>query len=80
MKSWQFCDTVSGAEASAVVYSIAGTAKANNLRPCYYLDYILKEMANRQDDTGTSYLEGLLPWSDKLPEECHKVVKVQNQK
>ena len=79
-KNWMFCDTVSGAEASAVVYSIVETAKANKLRPYYYLDYILRVMADHQDDKDDLYLEDLLPWSDTLPEKCHKVVKKQLKK
>ncbi|MCR4667499.1 MAG: IS66 family transposase [Desulfovibrio sp.] len=77
-KNWQFCDTLSGASASAVVYSVTETAKANGLRPYYYLDHILRVMAAHADDSDNTYLYDLLPWSDKLPKECYKVVKEQN--
>lgn len=78
-KNWMFCDTASGAQVSAIVYSIVETAKANNLRPYYYLDHILSVIPDHVDDNDESYLEDLLPWSDKLPKECYKVEKVQNK-
>lgn len=77
-KNWEFCDTPSGAEASAIVYSIIETAKANGLRPFYYLDHVLSVMAEHQKDENKDYLNDLLPWSDKLPKVCYKVVNVQN--
>ena len=77
-KNWEFCDTVSGAESSAIVYSLIETAKANSLRPYYYLTHVLTEMAAHQNDNNTDYLKDLAPWSEKLPEVCYKVVKEQN--
>ena len=43
-KNWMFHNTVRGAEASALVYSISETAKLNNLRPYYYFRHILTEL------------------------------------
>ncbi len=40
-KKWIMIDTVSGAKASAIAYSIAETAKANNLKPFEYFKYLL---------------------------------------
>ena len=34
-------DTISGAKASAIIYSIAETAKANNLKLYEYFEYLL---------------------------------------
>ena len=36
-KNWLFSDTPAGARASAVIYSIVETAKANNLAPRDYI-------------------------------------------
>ncbi len=61
--------------ASALVYSISETAKLNNLRPYYYFKYILTELPNFCDEQGnidSTKLDDLMPWSDKLPEECRK--------
>ena len=35
-KNWQVIDTINGAKTSAMIYSIAETAKANNLKPYEY--------------------------------------------
>ena len=40
-KNWLFCDTVKGAESSAIVYSLAETAKANGIDSYHYLFYTL---------------------------------------
>ena len=77
-KNWEFCDTMSGAEASSIVYSLIETAKANGLRPYHYLNHVLTVMAEHQKDDDKDYLNDLVPWSDKLPEVCYKVVKVQS--
>ncbi|GAU79048.1 transposase domain-containing protein [Fusibacter sp. 3D3] len=65
-------DTIDGAKASAVIYSIAETAKANNLKPYAYFKYLLEEIPKHMDDKNLSFLDGLLPWSDELPLECKK--------
>ncbi len=71
-KNWVMIDTVEGANASAIIYSIAETAKANNLKPYNYFEYLLTEIPKHMDDHDTSFCEDLLPWSDKLPSECRK--------
>ena len=74
-KNWEFCDTISGAKASAVIYSIVEIAKANGLRPYNYLEHLLMIVPEHLNDTDQSWLDDLLPWSDRLPKECHKVLK-----
>ena len=61
-------DTIDGAKASAIIYSITETAKANNLNPFRYMEYLLTKLMEHMDDTDRSFLDNLLPWSDKLPE------------
>lgn len=65
-------DTINGAKTSAVIYSIVETAKANNLKPFDYVQYLLEEIPQHMDDTDCSFLEKLLPWSEKLPAEIRK--------
>ena len=72
--NWHIIDTVHGAEASAVIYSLVETAKANSLKIYEYLKHLLTEIPKHMDDTSMDFLEDLLPWSDKLPEECHKKI------
>ena len=49
-KNWVMIDTIAGAEASAIIYSIAETAKANNLKPYDYFEYLLSEIPNHMND------------------------------
>ena len=60
------------AEASAIIYSIVETCKLNNLNIFYYISHLLTEISKHMDDTNLDFLEDLLPWSEKLPEECKK--------
>ena len=71
-KNWVMIDTVAGAKSSAIIYSIAETAKANNLKPYDYFEYLLSEIPKHLDDTDRSFLDDLLPWSPKLPANCKK--------
>lgn len=71
-KNWQMIDTINGAHSSAIIYSIAETAKANSLNPYDYFVYLLEEIPKHMDQEDRTFLEDLLPWSEKLPEEIRK--------
>ncbi len=71
-KNWQMIDTINGAKSSAIIYSIVETAKANNLKPFDYVQNLLEEIPKHMNDRDCSFLENLLPWSEKLPVEIHK--------
>ena len=71
-KNWVMIDTIAGAKSSAIIYSIAETAKANNLKPYDYFEYLLTEIPKHLDDTDRSFLDDLLPWSPNLPANCRK--------
>lgn len=74
-KNWMFHDSVMGARASAIIYSISETAKLNNLRPYYYFKHLLTELPKLCDEKGnidSAKLEHLLPWAKELPAECRK--------
>lgn len=68
--TWRVIDTMEGAKSSAIIYSITETAKANNLNPFRYLEYLLTEIMEHQEDKNQDFINDLLPWSDKLPEIC----------
>lgn len=74
-KNWNVIDTVEGAQASAIAYSIAETAKANNLKPYQYFEHLLTELPKRvsQKKDSSFSLEDLMPWSSKLPMSCRKI-------
>lgn len=63
-KNWLFANTAKGAQASAVLYSIIETAKANGLIPFDYLKYLLEELPGNPDD-----IDYLLPWNVALAEK-----------
>ena len=71
-KNWVMIDTVAGAKSSAIIYSIAETAKSNNLKPYDYFEYLLAEIPKHLDETDRGFLDDLLPWSPDLPENCLK--------
>ena len=64
---------ISNTKTSAIIYSVVETAKANNLKPFDYVQYLLEEIPKHMDDKDRSFLEGLLPWSEKLPARIRKV-------
>ena len=74
-KNWQMIDTINGAKSSAIIYSIAETAKANNLKPYEYFEHLLTEIPKHMDDSDRSFLDDLLPWSEKLPDVVRKPKK-----
>lgn len=74
-KNWMAIDTVNGAKTSAIIYSIAETAKANNLKPYEYFKHLLTEIPEHMEDKDLSFLGDLLPWSPKLPDDIRKPVK-----
>lgn len=63
-KNWLFSDSDRGAKASAALYSLIETAKANKLEPYAYLQHVFKELPAAQS---LEDIEALLPW--KLDEE-----------
>lgn len=65
-KNWLFSDTVKGAEASAIIYSVIETAKANEVEPFAYLSYILSRIALLGKTPDAARMELLMPWSSTL--------------
>ncbi len=59
-KSWLFANTVNGADASALYYSLVETAKANELNPYDYIWYLFENAPKCRTDESW---ELLLPWN-----------------
>ena len=74
-KNWEVIDTINGAKTSAMIYNIAETAKANNLKPYEYFKLLLEVIPEHMEDKNTSFLEDLLPWAPNLPEYVRKPQK-----
>lgn len=71
--SWHIIDSVKGASSSALLYSIAESAKANQLKPYEYFSYILTElMQYPRNGVPAEILAKLMPWSEELPDFCRK--------
>ena len=63
-----FHDTPVGAEASTIIYSLAQTAKLNNLSVFKYLQAVLLYMLDYIHEPDG--IEELMPWSDKIKKTC----------
>lgn len=69
-KNSLFSDSVEGAKASAIIFSIVNTAAANNINAYKYLEYIFKNLPKSKFPLEPSVLEEYLPWSDKIQAHC----------
>lgn len=74
-KNWSNVNSIRGAEASAIMYSLVETSKANDLRVYDYLEYVLTKLAPHQDDTNRAFFADLLPWSKVVQKKCRIVKK-----
>lgn len=77
--NWLFADTVKGAQASAIVYSIIETARANNLNIYQYLLHLFRQMPTVDFKVDPTLLERFLPWSAELPDECRLPLSEKNE-
>ncbi len=59
-KNYLFCDSVAGAKATANLYSLIETAKANSIEPYRYLRHVFTELPKA---TSLEEIEALLPHS-----------------
>lgn len=76
--AWKLIDSLDGANASAIIYSITETAKANDLNPFRYLEHVLTVLKDHQDDREYGFIDDILPWSEKLPAICWSKTKATN--
>ena len=67
-----FADTQRGAKASAIVYSMIESSKANQLNPYMYLVFLLTKLPCLKELSSES-LKPFLPWSVELPSWCRNV-------
>ena len=61
-------NTVKGAQASSIIYSLAETAKLNNLNIYAYLETVLLYMPDYKDEP--EGIEELMPWSEMIQQRC----------
>lgn len=73
-KNFLFANTVRGAQASAITYSIIETAKENNLNPFEYLKHLFEQLPNIDFKENPEDLKNYLPWAE-LPKACYSKQK-----
>lgn len=69
-KNWLFSGNPKGAKASAAVYSIIETCKANGVDGYKYLCYIFENLPNIEFMRQPEILDQYLPWSPAIQENC----------
>ena len=69
-KNWLFSDTVDGARASAVAYSVIQTAIANGLNPYQYLLHLFTVLPTVLTKDPAADLTPFYPWTNKVQESC----------
>ena len=69
-KNWLFSETVDGAQASAVTYSVIETSSANRLNPYKYLLFLFTELPTILTKDPHADLSQFFPWADKAFENC----------
>lgn len=65
-KNWMFCDTPKGAQASAIIYSLVETDKANGLNPYSYLLLVLTGLPYLGKNPSQKNLDAFVPWNSKI--------------
>lgn len=69
-KNFVLIESSNGAKASAVLYSLVETAKANGLNTFEYFNLLLTEIPQHVDDNILRFLDNLLPWSPLVQKAC----------
>ena len=70
-KNWLFSASPKGAAASAAVYSIVETCKANGLDPFQYLTHLFERIPNIDFKIHPEQLDTLLPWNGEIPKNAN---------
>lgn len=70
-RAWLFADTLRGAFANGVLYTLVESARDNALDVYEYLKHLLTEMPNNPYQEDPSVIDRFLPWSEELSEQCY---------
>ena len=70
-KNRLFSDTPDGAQASATLYTVMETAKANGLNPEKYISHMLTVLPECFAHDPKAQITDLLPWAHGLHDLCH---------
>ena len=69
-KNFVLIESSNGAKASAILYSLVETAKANMVNTYEYFNLLLTEIPKHMDDKDLKFIDELLPWSPRIQQEC----------
>lgn len=69
-KNWLFSGSPAGAAASAGIYSLIETAKANGINPNKYMQFILSDMPGSAFMEYPEFLEDYMPWYLLVQQIC----------
>ncbi|MBF4227783.1 IS66 family transposase, partial [Vibrio anguillarum] len=64
-KNWMFSTSVGGAKASANLYSLVMTCRANDINPYFYFVHLFRELPKR---SSSDDLTDLMPWNVEIRE------------
>ena len=76
-KNFLFHDTVDGAEASAIIYSLVETARANRLNIYQYLYTVLLYMPDYINEPNG--IDDMMPWSEFMKERCSETKTIEKE-
>lgn len=71
-KNWLFSGSPKGVKASAAVYSIIETCKANQINPEKYLLYLFQHLPNEPKFPDRDVLDSYMPWNSATRTTCEK--------
>ena len=69
-KNFVLIESSNGVKASAILYSLVETAKANMINTFEYFNLLLTEIPQHMEDKDLSFIDDLLPWSSRVQKEC----------
>lgn len=69
-KNWLFSGSPKGATASAGIYTLIETAKANSINPLKYIQFILSDIPGSAFMEFPEYLEDYMPWNPIIQKIC----------
>ena len=74
-KNFVMIESSNGAKASALLYSLVETAKANRINTFEYFNLLLTEIPQYMNDKDLRFIDDLLPWSPRVQKECPKPIQ-----
>ena len=69
-KNFVMIESSNSAKASAILYRLVETTKANMANTFEYFNLLLTEIPEHMDDKDLSFIDDLLPWSPRVQKEC----------